>query len=321
MSSELETRPKNLSTILASVDVKKRFEEILGARAAAFTSSIMSLYNANPQLQKANPLSILQSAVIAATLDLPVNQNLGFAFIIPYGDYAQFQMGYKGFIQLAIRTGKYKTIHATEVYRDEIESWNALTGTFEATAANTWKLRNKGDFRDVVGYMAYFKLLNGFEKTLYMTTEEIQGHAKRYSKSFTNPKGIWVVNPHAMSLKTVIKLLLSKYGLLSVQMEKAMEVDQAVVDTTGEISYEDRPADEPVVSKPTGADKKITEDQLKLLFVKMEQAEKDFGITEAGVKLYIKENFAKEHRADLTMTELTQLLKWLSQEPPDGAVK
>src|ERR1700687_3012089 len=146
-TKDVSTKPAGLASILSSVDEKKRFEEILGARAAAFTSSIMSLYNANKQLREADPGSILQSAVIAATLDLPINQNLGFAFIIPYGDKAQFQLGYKGFIQLAIRTGKYKTINATEVYRDEIESWNPLTGVFEATPSATWKLRPKGDFR------------------------------------------------------------------------------------------------------------------------------------------------------------------------------
>jgi recombination protein RecT len=311
-------KPAGLSEMLAAVDVKKRFEEILGKRAPGFISSIMSLYNANKQLQEADPRSILQSAAIAATLDLPVNQNLGFAFIIPYRQkagpsLAQFQMGYKGFIQLGIRTGQYETIHATEVYKDEIKSWNPLTGEFEGTDSATWKLRQTGDFRQVAGYLAYFKLLNGFKKTLYMTQAEVQIHGKKYSKSFDNPMGIWMVNPHAMCLKTVIKLLLSKYGLLSIQMEKAIEVDQGVIDTTGEVTYQDRKEDEPAVSKPTGAAKTINEDQMKLLFAKIGKA----GIEKEEVQLYIKGTFQRDHFHDLTIEEMSKTLKWLEQAPPD----
>lgn len=272
-------------------------------------SSIMSLYNATPQLQQCEPGSILQAAIIAATLDLPINQNLGFAFIIPYGNRAQFQMGWKGFVQLAIRTSKYKTVNASEVYRDEIASWNPLTGVFEATPAEQWIMRRKGDFRDVVGYMAFFRLLNGFEKTLYMTDAELVAHGKKYSKSYD--KGMWTLNPHVMKIKTVIKLLLSKYGLLSVQMEKAMEVDQAVVDTTGEISYDDRPADVPVPSKPSGATRIISEAEFKLLCARSD----DHGIDEGEVKAWIKKQYGKEHRKDLTVQELTEVLKWIEQDP------
>lgn len=298
-----------LNALLSDPLYKKRFEEILKERAPGFISSILSLYNASPQLRQADPQSILQSAVIAATLDLPINQNLGMAFIIPYGQYAQFQMGYKGFIQLAIRTGRYKTIHATEVYKDEIGKWDPLTGVFEASDPATHKLRGKGDFRDIVGYMAYFRLLNGFEKTLYMTTEEVKAHGKRYSKSFEAPAGIWKVNPHAMSLKTVLKLLLSKYGLLSIQMEQAMEVDQGVVDTAGQVSYDDRPANEAVPSKPSGADKKINHDQLKLLMARTDTA----GINPEEVKDFIRTEFKLEHRHDLSVEQLTVVLKWLDK--------
>ncbi len=311
-------KPAGLSQMLASVDVKKRFEDILGKRAPGFISSIMSLYNANRQLQEADPRSILQSAAIAATLDLPVNQNLGFAFIIPYRQkqgpsLAQFQMGYKGFIQLGIRTGQYETIHATEVYKDEIKSWNPLTGEFEGSDPATWKLRQTGDFRQVVGYLAYFKLLNGFKKTLYMTQAEIQVHGKKYSKSFDNPMGIWMQNPNAMCLKTVIKLLLSKYGLLSIQMEKAIEFDQGVVDTTGEVTYQDRADDVPAISKPTGAEKIINQDQFKLLCRNVTNS----GIAMEEVDLYIKTTFGREHKHDLTIEEMSKTLKWLENAPPD----
>ncbi len=253
--------------------------------------------------------------MVAATLDLPINQNLGFAFIIPYKSdgksYAQFQMGTKGFIQLAIRTGQYKTIHATEVYKDELKSWDPLTGTFEQNDQSTWKMRAGGKAENIAGYLAFFKMTNGFEKYMYMTVEEIIAHAKKYSKSFGNAYGIWKTNPHAMSMKTVIKLLLSKYGLLSIQMEKAIDVDQAVIDTSGEITYPDRADVEPVASKPTGADKKISEDQFKLLCARIDKS----GINPEEVMDYLRTEFKLEHRHDLTIEQLTVVLKWLEKAP------
>jgi len=308
----LDPKPIPLITILSDLKIKKRFEEILGKRAAAFTSSVLSLYNANEQLREADPGSIVQAAVIAATMDLPINQNLGFAFIIPYGKKAQFQMGWKGFVQLAIRTRKYKTINASEVYKDEMQSWNPLTGVFEPTPFETWKLREKADFRNVVGYLSYFKLLDGFEKTLYMTNEQLIEHGTKYSKSFKT--GLWTLNPHVMKIKTVVKLLLSKWGILSVEMEKALEIDQAVVGTSGEITYDDNPHNEPKPqepSKPAGADKKISEDQFKLLCSRVDKA----GINPEEVKDFILMEFKKEHRHDLTIEELTVVLRWLEKAP------
>lgn len=308
-------QPTTLSGILGSLDVRKRFEEILGDRAAAFTSSVMSLYNSNDTLRECDPGSILQSAVMAATLDLPVNQSLGFAFIIPYKKdgkpVAQFQIGSKGFIQLAIRTGKYKSIHATEVYKDEIARWDPLTGEFEATPNDTWKMRDGGKPDDIAGYLSFFKLTNGYEKYWYWTVAQVTAHAKKYSKSFDNPYGNWKQRFKEMALKTVVKLNLSKWGILSIQMEKALAADQAVIETTGEFSYPDRKDDEPVVSKPSGAAKLINEDQVKLLFARITKS----GIEKDEVKLYVKTTFKKEHFTELNVEELTLVLKWLEQDP------
>lgn len=313
MTSNQQLQEKEtLKSLLAMPNVKQRFQEILKDRSAAFTASILSLYNASTQLQEADPRSILQSAMVAATLDLPITPSLGRAFIIPYGKVAQFQVGTKGFVELALRTQKYKSINVSEVYSDEIAKWNPLTGDFEATPYETWKLRNKSDPKDIVGYLAYFKLLSGFEKSSYMTIEQIKLHGKKYSKSFDNPNGQWLQNFHAMASKTVLKLLLSKYGLLSIQMEKAIEVDQAVIETTGEVSYADRPEDEPVPTKPAGAEKVINEDQLKLLYSRIDKS----GIAKDEVKGFVQKTFGRDHLKDLTVEELTNVLKWLEQEPP-----
>ena len=231
---------QSLEVLLNKDNIKKRFEEILGKKAAGFMSSIISATKTNQKLRAANPNSILSSAVIAATLDLPINQNLGFAHIVPYGGEAQFQMGWKGFVQLAIRTGQYKTMNAAAVYEGEIKEYNRITGEIE------FDLKAQKSNK-VIGYVAFFRLINGFEKYFYMTLEEVTAHGQRYSKSFST--GNWKTNFEPMALKTVIKLLLSKYGILSIDMQRAMEADQAVVNARGdgfEFDYKDAPP-EPVV--------------------------------------------------------------------------
>lgn len=316
-TKEIE-KPETLNSLLGQASFKKRFEEILGEKSAGFISSIVSLPSTNPQLQEVareNPRSIIQAAVIAATLDLPVTASLSFAFIVPYGKFAQFQIGWKGLWQLAMRTAQYKTIHVTDVYSDEVLRWNPMAGSLEVTPSETWKLRSEGKPENIAGYLAYFRLLNGFEKQYYLTVDQIRAHARRYSKSFENPRGVWMTNFPAMATKTVLKLLLSKYGLLSVnsvQMEKAIEADQGIIDVEGRIHYEDRPEPEPVPMKPSGATREINDAEFKLLCAKIDQS----GVAEADWRLFMLNEFKKEHRHELTVQELSQMLKWLSQEPP-----
>lgn len=231
--------------MLGDIKVKKRFEELLGAKAQGFMSSIINIVNGNTDLKECDPHTVLGSAAVAASLDLPIDPNLGFAYIIPYntkvnGKFvkkAQFQMGYKGFIQLAMRTGAYKTIAATEVYEGEIVNYNRITSEIEMGEKTS---------DVVVGYIAYFKLLNGFEKYLYMSKAEVERHANTYSKTYASEYGIWKKDFNGMATKTVLKRLLSKFGMLSIEMNTAMVNDQAIIsqDPTGEvteISYEDNP--------------------------------------------------------------------------------
>lgn len=221
MSTEV-AKQTTVVSLLSQDAIKNRFEQILGKKSAGFISSIISATKANPALAKCDPQSIISSAVIAATLDLPVQQSLGFAYIIPYGTQAQFVMGYRSYIQLAQRSGQYKTIHTTEVYEGELISENKFTGEFVFDSA-----QRKSD--KVIGYAAYFKLLNGFEKTLYMPVDNMEKHAKRYSQMYKSGKGKWKEDFDAMAKKTVIKLLLSKYGIMTVDMQTAIITDQSVV--------------------------------------------------------------------------------------------
>jgi len=240
MDQKQLTPTQNLGILLNQVSIKKKFEEMLGKRAPAFMSSILSLSNAKTQLRTSDPMSIIQAAAIAATLDLPINPNLGFAHIVPYAGVATFQMGWKGFVQLAIRTGMYRTMNATEIYEGELVKYNRITGETEID-------ESKRTSDKIVAYMAYFKLTSGFEKSLFMTVDQVTKHAKRYSKAFTKqPDSIWHTNFEAMALKTVLKLLLSKYGVLSIEMQKAVTYDEARVKETmaGEIvEYPDAAAE------------------------------------------------------------------------------
>ena len=223
-------------------NVQSKFEELLGKRASGFITSVLQAVASNDLLQKADPTTVFSAAATAATLDLPINNNLGFAYIIPYntkqkdGTYkvvAQFQMGYKGFIQLAQRSGQFKTISATPIYEGQLIEQNPLTGfVFDFTVTNSNK---------VIGYAAYFELLNGFQKTLYMTTTELKAHGTRFSKSFKSGYGLWKDDFDSMSIKTVIKLLLSKYAPLSIDMKRAVMSDQSVINDveTEDVTYID----------------------------------------------------------------------------------
>lgn len=193
--------------------------------------------------------------MIAATLDLPINQSLGFAAIVPYKSNATFQIMVKGLVQLAIRTGVYETINATEVYEGEIVNYDRVTGNFVLDESR--KTSDK-----IVGYVAYFKLMSGFNKYLYMTTDQVRAHAKKFSKSYGNPNAPWSTMFDAMAIKTVLKLLLSKYGILSVEMrkqgeaiqedglQKAIEYDQAIVaespDGEKKVDYPDNPENDAI---------------------------------------------------------------------------
>lgn len=237
-------------------EVKQKFQELLGKRSTSFITSVLQIVASNKYLQNADPNSIYQAAAVAATLDLPLNNNLGFAYIVPYNQsyqdekgvwqkkqVAQFQMGYKGFKQLALRSGQFLTINATDVREGEIKSHERLSGHMEFAWIQDEKVRSE---KPIVGYVSYFKLLNGFEQTFFMTIERLIQHGKKYSKSFND--GPWKTEFDGMCIKTVIKLNLSKNAPLSVEMQKAVIVDQSIVNDsdTMDVTYVDNQDPEPI---------------------------------------------------------------------------
>jgi len=242
-----------LQTLLNSDNIKKRFGEVLGKKAPAFISSILSATNTNPQLKVCEPMSIISSAMVAAALDLPINQSLGFAHLVPYSGKAQFQMGWRGYVQLAQRTGLYKFLNAERVYEGQIKSRDMLSGKIE--------LNEEGKTSDVVvGYFAHMELLNGFQKTVYISKANAEKHGKRYSQTFSSEKDYvrekskWTTDFDAMSLKTVVKMLLGKWAPLSTdyQMQKALQLDQAVINEDGTPEYVDGKNTIDAETVPTG---------------------------------------------------------------------
>lgn len=229
VAKQTETQDIMLRKMLNSDAYKDKFKEVLGDRAAGFISSIIALSSANGMLKNAEPNSIISAAMMAATLDLPINANFGFAYVVPYKDYkqndqvfAQFQLGYKGMIQLAFRSGMYLTINADMIYEGEIYSTDRVSGQLRITGAKTSDT--------VVAYFAYFKMTNGFEKSVVMTKTEMEKHAQKYSKSYDSPKGsIWKSNFNEMAMKTVLRRLIGRFGAMSVQMQQAYTADQAVI--------------------------------------------------------------------------------------------
>lgn len=233
MSQVTTTNAQTLKSYFENPEVKSKVSEMLGKRATQFVLSALSIVNSNDKLSAASPKSVYMAVMTAAALDLPINPNLGFAYIVPYGKDAQFQMGYRGFIQLAQRSGQFKTIAAAPIYEGQLVEENPLTGfVFDFSPS-----AKKSDI--IVGYAAYFQLLNGFEKTFYMTKKQAEAHGKKYSKSYNF--GPWKEDFDGMAQKTVLKLLLSKFAPLSIEMQKAIVLDQGVVNDyeTEEATYVD----------------------------------------------------------------------------------
>jgi recombination protein RecT len=229
-----------IKDIMGRDAVRTKFQEMLGAKTQGFITSVLQIVASNGMLSNADPYSIYNAAAVAATLDLPINNSLGFAYIVPYnvrqkdGTYkqmAQFQIGYKGFIQLAQRSGQFRTISAKEIYEGQLIESDPLRGyRFDFTT-------RKSD--QIIGFAGYFQLLTGFEKVLYMTVDEMQSHGARFSKTYKN--GLWQSDFVGMGTKTVLKLLLSKYAPLSIEMQRATITDQGVIkdENATEVQYVD----------------------------------------------------------------------------------
>lgn len=251
-TAQQQTGLTKLKTILNAPSVQEQFQNALAENKDLFVASIIDLYNGDKSLQACQPAQIVSEALKAAVLDLPINRALGFAYIVVYNNSVKtrdpqtgreswtkvptptFIPGYKGYIQLAMRTGQYRTINADFVYEGELRTVNRLSGEVA--------LDGKRTSDKIVGYFCYFELLNGYSKTLFMSVEEMAKYAKRYAPGIKKDTTIamlvekanngvvsksvgWEGNFNDMALKTVIRRNLSKYGYLSIKMQNAITSD------------------------------------------------------------------------------------------------
>ena len=280
----MATQVTALRTMLEAESVQKQFHNALKENKDAFIASVIDLYSGDAALQRCEPKAVLQEALKAAVLKLPINKALGFSYIVVYnskrdinGQWVKvptptFLVGYRGLIQMAMRTGQYKTINADAVYKGELRGADKLTGRID--------LSGERESDEVVGYFAHFELLNGFTKTLYMSVREMAAYAKKFSPSVKRETTIdqllnkanapeagkavgWEGDFTAMALKTVIRRLLGKYGYLSVEMQGAMENEakvetaatdarEVMIQTTGNTSIDlDAPAEYVEIKEPT----------------------------------------------------------------------
>lgn len=227
MTDEIMRKAPPINVLIHDEGFIKKAQDTLGNGTQQFMSSILSLVNSDKLLANCNSYELYNCCLMAAALKLPFNKDLGQAWIVPYGGKPQLQIGWKGFVQLAQRSGQFRTINCTDVKAGEIENIDRLSGEIEFKWIQDDEERVK---TETIGYVAYFELLNGFRKILYMTKAELEAHAKNYSQTYKKGYGVWKDNFDAMSRKTVIKLILNRYAPLSVDMQKAIEIDQADAD-------------------------------------------------------------------------------------------
>ncbi|MFR4251226.1 MAG: recombinase RecT [Christensenellales bacterium] len=219
-----------MNSFLDGEGLRKRFDDLLGKRAPQFISSIVSMVNADNNMQQAfyeSPMTVIQAALKAATFDLPIDQSLGYAYIVPFKNYkkdigikkmeATFILGWKGMHQLALRTGAYKTINVVDIREGELKSYNRLTEEVNIDFIEDEEERGS---KPIIGYVGYYRLVNGAEKTIYMSVKAIEQHEKKFRKGQYQGKG-WRDDWDAMARKTVYRRLIGKWGVMSINYQTA----------------------------------------------------------------------------------------------------
>lgn len=270
MNNQIVTKPK-FSAVISSDNYKRMINNTLGdpERAKRFVASITSAVATNPALQECDPATVVSGALLGEALNLSPSPQLGLFYLVPYKNKtkgsvdAQFTLGYKGYIQLAIRSGQYKDIDVIEVKEGEFKGRDKQTGKLKFEFVEDEVLRLT---KPTIGYLAYFELLNGFYKQLYMSKEEMEIHADKYSKAFNladykklqagqipekdmwKYSSFWYKDFNTMAFKTVLRRLISKYGIMSIEMQDAYAKDMAVMKEDGTYDYVDNPEyEEPVM--------------------------------------------------------------------------
>lgn len=249
--NQIQTQRPKFSAMISTPGYQKMINNALKdpARARQFVAAITSAVAINPLLQECDPATILSGALLGESLNLSPSPQLGYYYLVPFNNTkkgckdAQFQIGYKGYVQLALRSGQYKRINVLDVKAGELKRWNPLTEEIEIEVMADEKARETAE---TIGYVASLEYLNGFTKTIYWSREKMENHAIKYSKGYAAKKGytFWEKDFDAMAFKTMLRQLLSKWGAMSIEMQKAFESDASEDADTSYIQVDDAPAPE-----------------------------------------------------------------------------
>jgi len=264
MANEVVKKPQTglqkFNAMLENTRTQEYLTNVLGEKKQTFVSNMVALVSSNKALSECDPSTIMFSCLKATALGLAIDPSLGLAWVLPYRDnknnttVATFQLGAKAYTQLALRTAQYKKINVRDVREGEIVGEDFVSGEMQFK-----KLEKDREKAPIVGYVAMFELINGFSKQLYMSIEEIDAHAKRFSQTYRKGYGLWTdkdMRPK-MAEKTVLKLLLSKWGVLSVEMEQAIKSDSAVLGENNSVRYVDNEEDAIDLEKAADVAKKF----------------------------------------------------------------
>jgi recombination protein RecT len=248
MANEIvSTKKQGIASFLAQEAVKANVESVVGVKdSQRFISSVVSAVQTNPSLAECSNSSILSAALLGHSLNLPQSPQIGMFYLVPFknktGTEATFQLSYRGMLQLAMRSGQYKAINVTDIREGEVASYNPIEDAYEFTPETDITKRME---LPIIGYYAYFEMINGFKKGIYWSKEQIDQHAKKYSATYRKGYGLWSTDFDAMAKKTMLRQLISKWGIMSVEMERAYVGDQAVIREDGTVDYIDNVPDEP----------------------------------------------------------------------------
>lgn len=266
-NSLVKTQKQTFSAFLSTDAMKKKINEMVGGeKGQQFITAIISAVSTNPQLAECDHSTILSAALVGQALNLSPSPQLGQYYMVPFNDnkrgckVAQFQIGYKGYIQLAIRSGYYKKLNVLAIKEGELVKYDALNEDIEVKLIENEEEREKAP---TIGYYAMFEYLNGFRKTLYWTKKHMEAHAEKYSMGYKAHKGytFWEKDFDGMAYKTMLRQLISKWGIMSVDMQKAMESDMAEIKEDGTYEYVDNEFEvtEPIQEETQQEQQTVTE--------------------------------------------------------------
>ena len=237
-----------ITAYLTADAVKNQINSVVGGKnGTRFISSVVSAVNANPALQECTNQSILSGALLGESLNLSPSPQLGQYYLVPFNDknkgkVAQFQLGYKGYIQLAIRSGQYKKLNVLAIKEGELIRFDPLNEEIEVRLIEDEEAREQAE---TIGYYAVFEYVNGFRKALYWSKKKMEAHALKYSKGYQAKKGytFWEKDFDGMAYKTMLRQLISKWGIMSIDMVTALDSDMAVINEDGSKDYVDNEPD------------------------------------------------------------------------------